>query len=160
MQSRQNHNGFMHVHVQGFIQRRGGGPWNSPPPEILKLSMVIIVLSQVLNNNLVPDCIRSNLRGPKFKIFLGEHASDHPSRHAHLHVYMSVLLHTTIILLPSRSPPPPQLKILYETLMYTQYTHYNMHCNIEIYISNICIYMHTPAQRDAFEESLYLLTFE
>ena len=31
-----------------FIQRGEG-------PEILKLSMVIIVLSQVLNNNLVPD---------------------------------------------------------------------------------------------------------
>ena len=28
--------------------------------------MVIIVLSQVLNNNLVPDCVRSNLRGSKF----------------------------------------------------------------------------------------------
>ena len=45
-----------------------------PPPEILKLSMVINVLSQVLNNNLVPDCVRSNLRGSKFKNFLAEHA--------------------------------------------------------------------------------------
>ena len=49
------------------VSYRGGGGWNSPP-EILKLSMV---LSQVLNNNLVSDCIRSNLRGSKFKIFLG-----------------------------------------------------------------------------------------
>ena len=31
-------------------------------------------------------------------------------------MYMSVLLHATIILLPSRSPPP-QLKILYESLL-------------------------------------------
>ena len=47
----------------------GGGRAGIPsPPEILKLSMVIIVLSQVLNNNLVSDCIRSNLRGSKFKI--------------------------------------------------------------------------------------------
>ena len=60
--------------------------WNSPP-EILKLSMVI-VLSQVLNSNLVPNCIRSNLRGSKFKIFLGGGA--------------------TIILLPSCPPPPIQ----------------------------------------------------
>ena len=53
--------------------RRGEGePWKFPsPPEILKFTMVIIVLSQVLNNNLVPDFIRSNLRGYKFKIFLG-----------------------------------------------------------------------------------------
>ena len=62
--------------TQGFIQK--GGPGISPP-EILKLSIVIIVLSQVLNNNLVPDCIRSNLRGSLFKIFL-----DPPSRHANL----------------------------------------------------------------------------
>ena len=53
------------------VSYRGGGPWKFPPPsEILKLSMVI-VLSQVLNNNLVPDCVRSNLRGSKFKIFPG-----------------------------------------------------------------------------------------
>ena len=37
--------------------------FSSPPPESLKLS---IVLSQVLNNNLVSDCIRSNLWGSKF----------------------------------------------------------------------------------------------
>ena len=50
----------------------GGGGWNFPPsPEILKLSMVINVLSQVLNNNLVPDCVRSNLRECKLKIFQG-----------------------------------------------------------------------------------------
>ena len=63
---------------QGFIQR--GGAWNfPPPPEILKLSMVINVLSELLkNNNLVPDCIRSNLRRSKFKIFLGEHAPRSP----------------------------------------------------------------------------------
>ena len=59
---------------------------NFPPPEILKLSMVIIVLSQVLNKNLVPDCVRSNLRGG------------------------SCYYHRATILFP------PQLKILHETL--------------------------------------------
>ena len=44
--------------------------------------MVIIVLSQVLNNNLVPDCVRSNLRGSKFKIFLGEDAPTSTSCHS------------------------------------------------------------------------------
>ena len=48
--------------MQGFIQRGGlefpSPSHNFPPPEILKSSMVIVVLSQVLNNNLVPDCIR------------------------------------------------------------------------------------------------------
>ena len=44
-----------------------GGPWNW-------LLMVINVLSRALNNNLVPDCVGSNLRGSKFKIFMGEHA--------------------------------------------------------------------------------------
>ena len=42
---------------QGFIQR--GGAWNSPP-EILKLSMVIIDLSQVLTtilSQIVPEAI-------------------------------------------------------------------------------------------------------
>ena len=37
-------------HCQGFIHKGGGG-WNPlPPPEIFKLSMVIIVLSQVLTH--------------------------------------------------------------------------------------------------------------
>ena len=86
----------------------GEGPWN-PPPEILKLNMVIIYMLHVLNvsmchQNFVPDCIRSDLRECKFKIFLGGgHA---PSRHAHVS-------DTTIILLSSVSP---HLKILYETL--------------------------------------------
>ena len=55
----------------GFHTEGGGLEFPPPPPEILKLSKVIIVLSQVLHNNLVPDCVRSNLRGSKFKIFLG-----------------------------------------------------------------------------------------
>ena len=44
-----------------------------PPPEILKLSMIIIVASTmyVLFGKFVPDCVGSNLRGSKFKIFLG-----------------------------------------------------------------------------------------
>ena len=48
---------------RGRVSYRGGGGPGTPPPEIFKLSMVINVLSQVLNNNLVPDCVRSNLRG-------------------------------------------------------------------------------------------------
>ena len=52
---------FMLYETQGFIQRERGS---------FKLSMVIILL-QVLNSNLIPDCIRSNLRGSKFKLFLG-----------------------------------------------------------------------------------------
>ena len=48
---------------RGRVSYRGGGALELPPPEILKLSLVINVLSQVLNNNLVPDCVRSNLRG-------------------------------------------------------------------------------------------------
>ena len=34
----------------------------------------------------------------------------------HAYMCMSVLSHAIIILLSPRSPPPPQLKILYETL--------------------------------------------
>ena len=70
--------------VQGISTRFSyGRGWNFPQPqfsptEILKLSMVINILSQVLNNNLVPDCVRSNLRGSKFKIFLEGHAPRHP----------------------------------------------------------------------------------
>ena len=98
-----------HITFQVLIQRGGEG-WNSPPPppEMLKLSMVAIVLSQVLNNNLVPDC---NLRGSKFKIFLGGIPPDPPSRH----VCVSGLSHATI---SSCYHPvfPLQLKILYETL--------------------------------------------
>ena len=53
---------------RSFIQREGGG-WNSPssflpspspsslPASLLKLSMVVIVLSHVLNSNLVPEAI-------------------------------------------------------------------------------------------------------
>ena len=82
-------------------QEGGGGhgvfppSHNFPSPEILKLSMVINVLSQVLNNNLVPDCVRSNLRGSKFKIFLGGTCHHTPLVGTHLHV---------------RSPPPPKSK--------------------------------------------------
>ena len=102
------------VGSQGFIQIGGGGLEFPSPPEILKLSMVIIVLSQVLNNNLVPDCVRSNLRGSKFKIFLGGHAPRPPSRHTHL----CVCEHAFTTLLSSYNHPvsPLHLKILYETM--------------------------------------------
>ena len=118
--------GEMKLVLTRVSYRGGGGPGISPPPpppatisqpppppppqEILKLSMVIIVLSQILNNNLVSDCVRSNLRGSKFKIFLGKHdPRPLPSRHTHTYVCVSVLLRATIILLPSCFPPPPPL---------------------------------------------------
>ena len=53
------------MYLAGFHTEGGGipPPATIPSPlEILKLSMVINVLSQLLNNNLVPDCIRNNLR--------------------------------------------------------------------------------------------------
>ena len=74
----------------GFHTERGGGT-GIPPPEILKLSMVIIVLSQVLNNNFVSDCVRSNLRGSKFS--WGSMPSDPPSRHTHLCVHECAFAH-------------------------------------------------------------------
>ena len=112
--------------MQGFIQRGGGGAWNSPPPpsshnfpppEILKLSLVITVLSQVLNNNLVPDCVISNLRGSTIKICSGGACPQTPLVGTHAYTCVSVLSHTTIIMLLLCFPPPPQLKILYESLL-------------------------------------------
>ena len=60
--------------IDSRVSYRGAGVI----PETLKLNAVINVLSQVLNINLVPDCVRSNLRGSRFKIFLGEHATRPP----------------------------------------------------------------------------------
>ena len=53
-------------HQLGFMGGGGGGGGGAkiPLPEILKLSMVIIVLSRVLSNNLVPDFIRRGSRPP------------------------------------------------------------------------------------------------
>ena len=82
-----------------------------PPPEILKLSMIITVLSQVFNNNLVPDCIRSNLRISKFKFFLEDMPPDPSSRRAHLCMRERAFTrhyHPTTILFPP--PPPPNSK--------------------------------------------------
>ena len=70
--------------------------------------MVIIVLSQVLYSNIVPDCVRSNLRASKFKIFLwkgwegggGGGSGGIP---------------------PDPATILPQLKILYETLIKSYY---------------------------------------
>ena len=66
--------------------------------------MVIIVLSQVFNNNLVPDCIRNNWRGSKF---LGGGACPQtPLINMQTYVCMSTLSHA---LLSSCSHPfiPP-----------------------------------------------------
>ena len=84
----------------GFHTEGGGGP-GIPPPEISQLSKVIIVLSQVLHNNLVPDCVRSNLRGSKFKGWGGGGGGGGacpqtpPSEHSRLSCYHPV-------------PPPTQ----------------------------------------------------
>ena len=97
--------------IPGFDTEGGGmefpPPPPPPPPEILKLSMVINVLSQVLNNNLVPDCVRSNLRGSKFKIFLGELPPDPPSRHTRLHVRECAFAHHYHSATTMFPPPPP-----------------------------------------------------
>ena len=90
------------VHTRfSFGGGRGRGGWNfpNPLPETLKLSMVIIVLSQVLNNNLVPDC---NLRESKFKILPGGACPQTPLGLVGMHAY-----HGIIILLPSWSSLPP-----------------------------------------------------
>ena len=68
----------------------------------------------MLFEKFVPDCIRSNLRGSKFKIFLGGACPQTSLVGTHAYLRVSVLSDTTIILLPSCFSP--QLKILYETL--------------------------------------------
>ena len=94
---------YIHTRVQGFI--RGGGELEFPPQEILKLSMGIIVSSQVLNSNLAPDCVRSNLRGSKFKIFLGV-CPQIPLVGTYTYACVNMLSHATIILLPFCFSPP------------------------------------------------------
>ena len=72
------------------VSYRGEGKPGISPPEILKLSIVIIVVPSILaiyvteHDMFVPDCVRSNLRGSKFKIFLGGMPPDPPSRHARI----------------------------------------------------------------------------
>ena len=53
----------------------------------------------------VPDCARSNLRGSKFNIFLGEHAPDPTSRHTRLGVPFTCYYHPATILSPPPAPP-------------------------------------------------------
>ena len=93
---------------QGFIQSGGVRGWGEnplrPPQEILKLSVVIIVLSQVLKNNLVPD----------YNLNLSGGGSMHPdplSRHTQLCMWacLRMLLSSCYDLVF-----PSQLKILYE----------------------------------------------
>jgi len=91
-----------YIDRQGFIEGGAGIP---PPPEILKLSMVVIVLSQVLNNNLVPDCVRSNLRGSKIQNFSRGACPQTPLVGTHPYVCVSVLSRATITLLSSCFPP-------------------------------------------------------
>ena len=94
-----------HVPSTGF---HGGGT-KIPLPEILKLSMVIIVLSQVLSNNLVPDC---NLRGS----FFGRACPQIPLVGTHLRVHERAFAALSSCYHPI---PPPQPKILYETLVHS-----------------------------------------
>ena len=84
-----------HVHIDGRV----GGGLEFRPPKILKLSIVTIVLSQVLNNNLVPDCVRSNLNSK----FSG--GAQIPLVGTHAYTCVSVLSCNTIILLPSCPTP-------------------------------------------------------
>ena len=58
------------------VSYRGGG-LEFPPPRNLKIEYVF--LSQVLNNNLVSDCVRRDLNS---KFLGGYMPSDPPSRHA------------------------------------------------------------------------------
>ena len=67
--------------------------------------MGIIVSSQVLNSNLAPDCVRSNLRGFKFKIFLGG-MPQIPLVGTYTYACVNMLSHATIILLPFCFSPP------------------------------------------------------
>ena len=73
----------------------------------------ISMCQQMLFGNFVPDCVRSNLRGAKF---FGAHAPDPPSRHTCLRMReraFACYYHLATILFL-----PPQLKILYETLLH------------------------------------------
>ena len=103
------------------VSYRRGGALEFPHPRNLELIMLIIVLSHVLNNNLVPDCVRSNLRGFKFKIFRGGGGDIPPdplSRYACLYMGEGAKARyydPTMILLSSCSPPH-KLKIMYKTL--------------------------------------------
>ena len=58
----------------------------------------------------VPDSVRNNQRGSKFKTFLGGGGVACPQTPlvgTHAYARVSVLSHATIILLPSCFPPPP-----------------------------------------------------
>ena len=75
------------VNTAGFYtEERGRGAGIPPSPSLTQKSLnwVWLLFSQVLNNNLVPDCVTSNLRGSKFQIFWGGIPPDTLSRHAHL----------------------------------------------------------------------------
>ena len=98
------------VKVQTEFHTEGG--LESPPPRNLEIEysyyisyLHVTKLSRCHQNvwKSVPDCIRRNLRGCKFNLFLGGevgkggHAPDPCSRYAHVS-------HTTIVLLPSCFP--------------------------------------------------------
>ena len=105
---------------QGFIQRLGGPgispPPNFPYPEILKLSMVIILAIYMLLNasmchqNVRKFCPRLHQKQSKRYIdsnfSWGEMPPDPPSRHA-------CVSHTTIILLLSCFPPTNSKSCMY-----------------------------------------------
>ena len=63
---------------------------------------MVLNVSMCHQSAVCPDCVRSNQRGCKFKIFLGGGGGmppDFPNRYARTS-------HATIILVPSCSPPP------------------------------------------------------
>ena len=118
-----NYTCLMWFHTEG-----GGGTLESPPPpppppeieygyycgainiSYLILRVTVCVIKMLLGQ-FVPNCVRSNLRGSKFKIYLGGMPPP-PSRHACLHTLLSSCYHPI-------PPPPPHL---YETLIPLHHT--------------------------------------
>ena len=85
-------NGIIFDFYTARFHTEGWGPWNSPLPRNLEIEYGYYCVL------FVPDCVRSNLRGSKFKIFPGRQGGICP-------LILLVATHATIILLPS-SPPP------------------------------------------------------
>ena len=103
---------------QGFIQRGRGAGITPPPSRNLEIEYGYYCFVTDINNNIVPDFVRSNLRGSKLKIFMREgRCPQTPLVGTHSYVFHTLLssCYHSIALPPPR--PHPQLKILYETLI-------------------------------------------
>ena len=92
----------------GSVVQRGVGGWkfpplsnhNFPPPPKKSWYWVWLLLSGI-NNNHVPDFIRSNLRGSKFKIFLRGGGGMPPGPQVGMHAFFTPLSFCSL--------PPPTL---------------------------------------------------